>query len=312
MIVQARRSGLVEAEHSVTAVAVDEAGTVVASLGDAIDRDFFARSTYKPFQALVSQRNGSDLNPEQLAVASSSHRGQPVHVAYVRAMLAEGEIAETALMCPPARPGDPAADRLAAARGSTDPDPVFHNCSGKHAAILRACRHRGWDEQYTSPEHRYHGEVTELIEEISGRTVAPAGVDGCGVPTFRTDVRALARCYAALGAGGDLEPIASAMSRFGALTSGDDTAEATIMRWLPAVAKGGAAGCVGVAWLEGGIGFAAKAWSGDTTASIVAVAALMARVGVLDGHPADALREVTAPPVFGGGEPVGTLGLEVR
>ena len=59
MIVGTVRSGLVEALHPVSAVAVDESGAVIASLGDDLDREFFLRSAPKALQATVSQRNGA-------------------------------------------------------------------------------------------------------------------------------------------------------------------------------------------------------------------------------------------------------------
>ena len=87
MQVAAIRSGLVEARHDVTVVAATPTG-VIESSGDTEDR-FFLRSTAKPFQAAVSQRFGAGLSTEQLAMAGASHGGQPVHIAYVREMLAE-------------------------------------------------------------------------------------------------------------------------------------------------------------------------------------------------------------------------------
>jgi L-asparaginase II len=308
-MVEVGRSGLAEAVHPVAAAAVDSSGRVVDVFGVDVARDFYGRSTFKPFQAVVSQRNGADLGVEHLAVAASSHGGQPIHVSLVRSMLAEVGMSERDLMCPPARPTSPDADRLAAAAGSSLPEPVFHNCSGKHAAMIRACAARGWPLRYTAPGHTIHREVMDVVETATGRTVTPVGVDGCGIPTLRTDVTALARGFARLAVEPELREVAGAMARFPALTSDGERSEAEVSRWVPAVVKGGAMGCVAAAWPEAGLGFAAKAWTGDPTAAVVALVGMMDRLGLLSEHQRRRLEPVASPPVLGGGVPVGRYAL---
>lgn len=305
MIVRVVRSGLVEAEHPVTAAAVDATGTVVGSFGSDLDRDFFGRSVIKPFQTLVSQRAGAALGVEQMAIATASHGGQPVHVAYVRRMLAEADLSEADLRCPPARPSSAAADRRRAAAGRTEAGAVFHGCSGKHAAMLRACRASDWSLEYTERDHPLHAEVMDRVSTATGRSVEPVGVDGCGVPTLRTDTIALARGYASLGRDSESSPVLEAIVRHVPLTSDGDRDEATIARWMPGFVKAGAAGCIAAVWAEGGIGFAAKAWTGSEVAATVALVGLMDRIGILSDHPHEQLADVLAPPVLGHGAPVG-------
>lgn len=300
-----RRDGLVEAVHPVSAIAVDASGRMLDRLGDDPDRPFFGRSTFKPFQAVVAQRHGAGLAPEQLAVASASHRGQPAHVALVRGMLAERGLAEADLRCPPARPGNPSADRRLAAAGDVEHRPVFHNCSGKHAAMLRAARNEGWSAGYLEADHPLQRHVVALTAEMTGRAVTPTGTDGCGVPTMRTDIVSLSRGYARLVTDPETAGVADAMARFAALTADGDRPEAELARWLPAVVKGGAEGCIAAGWMDGGVGFAAKAWSGDATAAVIALVGCMRRVGIVPDHLQVRLREVASPPVWGAGRPVG-------
>ena len=54
------RSGRVEAVHQGSIAVVDARGKLLRAAGD-VDRTFFARSSLKPFQALVSQRFGAAL-----------------------------------------------------------------------------------------------------------------------------------------------------------------------------------------------------------------------------------------------------------
>lgn len=307
MIVTSTRSGLVEAEHTVTGVAVDGGGRVLATLGGDLERDFFMRSAAKPFQATVSHWHGARLGPESLAVASGSHGAEPIHIALVRTLLAEVGLDEHHLGCPPARPTGGGADRLWAARGHRGPQRVLHNCSGKHAAMLRACVAEDWSLEYTAFDHPLQRAIATYVSELTSRSIDERGVDGCGIPTLRTDVTAMARAFARLATDSDLRPAAYAVARFAPLTSDGDEPGAVIARWLPAAVKGGAQGCIGAAWMEGGVGFAAKCWTGEQDPAVVGIVELMDRVGILPSYPREMLLGELELDVLGGGRPVGRL-----
>lgn len=308
MIVGAIRSGLVETVHQVSGVAVDDSGSVIATFGDDLDRDFFYRSAPKPLQATVSQRNGAALVPERLAVVCASHKAFPVHVAIVTDMLAEVDLdPETHLVCPPDRPASRGADRVWVARGRSEPERVFHNCSGKHSGMLRACVAQGWPLEYDDPDHPLQRQIIELASDAAGRTVLPTGVDGCGVPTLRGDVTGLARIFSRFVNDAQFNEAVTAASRFASLTASGDSTEAMLARWMPAVVKGGAAGCIGLGLLEHHIGFAVKAWSGSSEAAAVGLIELMERVGVLPSYQRSCLESVARPAILGGGRRVGSL-----
>jgi L-asparaginase II len=296
------RSGLVEARHDVTVVAAGPGG-VIDRIG-ADDTPFYLRSAIKPFQAAVARRLGAGLGPEQTAVVSASHGGQPVHLAYVRAVLAEAGLTEEALRCPPARPLSPGADRRAALGGDLQPRPIYHNCSGKHAGMLRACIARGWPLDYTDPDHPLQREILEYVGDVCGCDPRPVGVDGCGVPTVRSTVAGLAAAFSRLASDAELVPIFDAMHRFAALTSDGDRAEAQLACWADAAVKGGAMACIGLAH-RSGIGIAAKCWSGQKEPAAMGVVVMAGRLGLLNGHPRTMLAGVESPEVLGGGRPVG-------
>ncbi len=312
MIVGSIRSGLVETVHPVAVAVVDPDGAVLVTSGDASDRDFFLRSAIKPLQAAVSQRLGAALGLEQLAVAASSHEGQPAHIAIVEQMLLEVGLEAGNLRCPPDWPGDADSERRWVAMGRDHQEAVFHNCSGKHAAMLRACAARGWSLEYLAADHPLQKEVLVAVEAATGRTVGPTGVDGCGAPTLRSDVVGLARGFAAIAADPDLAEVRSAAMRFASLTRDGDRPETEIARWLPTVVKGGAAGCIGIAWPEGGLGIAAKCWTGDGAAAVVGAITVMTELGIVPDHPRAQLEAVAHPPVLGGGKPVGHLAVIER
>lgn len=279
-------------------------GGVVEAAGP-LGEPFFLRSAAKPFQAAVSQREGAGLGTEQLAVASASHGGQPVHVAYVRSMLAEVGLSEEHLRCPPARPMSIGADRAAAAAGDREERRVYHNCSGKHTGMLRACLARGWPLEYTDPEHPLQQANLAYVAEVTGCDPSPVGVDGCGVPTLRATVACLARGFARLATAPDLAEVNAAMYRYASLTSDGDRGEAVLSRWGSATVKGGAMGCIGVAH-RSGVGIAAKCWTGASEPALMGAIRMMRRLGLLADHPFGELAALAAPPVLGGGASVGS------
>ena len=304
MLARAVRSGLTESYHDGAVAVVDVDGDLLFEHGD-IDRPFYFRSSIKPFQAAVSLEAGAPLNRDQTAVACSSHGGQPVHRALVASILAEAGLDESALQCPPDRPMTLAADRRLAAEGRTEPAPINHNCSGKHAAALSACVAAGWPiDSYLEAEHPYQQRVHSLVAELAGESVDPMGVDGCGFPTLRGTTRSLVSAFARLASDERLRAVREAMMAMPALTSDGHRPEAALMQWLPAAVKGGAVACVGLA-LTDRFGLGAKCWDGGTRPLYVGVIEVLNRIGVLEPVAREALAGHARPPLLGGGVPVG-------
>lgn len=75
---------------------------------------------------------------------------------------------------------------------------------------------------------------------------------------------------------------------------------------LDVAAKGGAAGCLGVA-IRDRYGVAAKSWDGSYQVAAVAAVAALDEMGVLGGPPGSVLKRMVPPDVVGGGRPVGKL-----
>lgn len=299
------RSGLIETLHHGALAVCDSDGGLVAWSGD-IDRPFYLRSAAKPFQAMVAQEAGAELSPTQTAVACASHDGEPVHLALVESMLEEVGLRPERLACTPGWPLSPSARDRLVANGERAPRPWWHNCSGKHAAWLRACVARSWDlGSYLDPGHPLQRGVVELVEDLGRFSAGPVGVDGCGAPVLRTSARAMARLYAALAAGAALEPVRSAMHRYPALVSGVGNGDALLAVALDAVAKRAASGCLGLA-RRNGYGLAVKVWDGSQVAAQVAAVAAISAVEPLPSHVSAELGPVGRPPVLGGGNPVGS------
>ncbi len=210
------RSGHIESWHR-GAVAICHDGERVAAVGDS-DRLVFARSAVKPLQALPFLERGlADrlaLPDAELAVLCASHDGAPEHVAAVRSFLARGGLDEAQLGCGPHAPFDPASRRDLLQRG-VRPGKVHNNCSGKHTGFLHLARACGDDlADYLLPDSRCQQEVHAAVAAMAGcPEPLEIGLDGCGAPTFRMPLVALARAFSRLANPEGLPPVRAAACR---------------------------------------------------------------------------------------------------
>ena len=129
MLAEVVRSGFVEGVHRGSVVALAADGSVALAAGDPA-APMFPRSANKPLQAAAMLDLGLDLDGELLALAASSHSGEPFHLDGVRAILAAAGLDVAALRTPPDWPYDPAAAR-AWVRAGHDAEPVAHELLGQ-------------------------------------------------------------------------------------------------------------------------------------------------------------------------------------
>ena len=247
--VAVRRGEIVESVHRVHAVAVQD-GKVVASAGDP-KLSASLRSSAKPIQALLLARVREDLDENDLAIASASHFGTEMHVEAVRTLLRKTGGSETELDC-----------GLQAGR---PPEPIYHNCSGKHAAMIAVCRSRGWPvEGYRKPDHPLQ---RAMLEEVAATAeVEPdaieTGTDGCGVVCFALPLERAAFAFSRLVG----TRVAAAMRARPELVGGNGGTDTELMRTLPGwIAKGGAEGLMCAASGDG-LGIALKTQDGNSRA----------------------------------------------
>ena len=311
MLAAETRSGVVEAVHEGAVAVVGRDGELIAWSGD-IDRPFFLRSAAKPFQAMTAQAKGALLRPVELALAASSHDGDPVHLSIVEMMLQSAGLTTGDLQCPVSWPlGEPGRRRVVA-EGHRGGKRLWHDCSGKHAAWLRACRAQGWDiGSYLLPSHPLQQRITALIAELGDRAADRVGVDGCGAPVHRATARSMALLYARLGSYSELRQVFTAMHRYPALVSGVGNGDTSIGIAINAAAKRGALGCLGVA-VEGGPGIAVKAWDGSNRAAEVGALATLDAMGMLPAVSSRELAPVAQPEIFGGSQTVGYIEPRVK
>ena len=309
-LVEVVRSGLVESVHRGHVVVLGPAGSVRTARGD-VDATMFPRSGNKPLQAVGLLRAGFTATERQLALAAASHSGEPVQVAVVRSILADGGVDEGELHCPSDLPLDDAARRAVLASGGA-PRPILMNCSGKHAAMLSTCAGRGWSRpDYLDPSHPVQLELARTVSELAGQNIGAVGVDGCGAPVYALSLTGLARAFLRLAdaADGPEHAVATAMRAHPDLVGGTGR---TVTRLLAGVeglvAKDGAEG-VWAAALPGIGAVAVKIDDGAMRAADrVVVAGLRGLVAPAGPDAAAAvLDEFAVEPVLGGGRPVGVV-----
>lgn len=283
LVVELVRGAVVESTHLLHVAVADVDGTVVHGWGD-VDRLTHPRSAVKPLQALplveTGAADGFGLGDVELALACSSHKGEPGHVAAVEAWLA--------------RIGCTAEDLECGVQEGRDPGPAGNNCSGKHTGFLTVARHLGVDPRgYVEADHPVQQLVTAALSQTTDHDVDPslAGTDGCGIPVHPLPLRALALAAARFGSPASwpagrtdaARRLAGAMVAQPWLVAGTRhvTTELLAAAGGDGVVKDGAQGVQLAALPRLGLGVAVKAEDGSVPASEIALGHVLATV---EGH----------------------------
>nr|MBA2529990.1 asparaginase [Euzebyales bacterium] len=282
-LVRVVRNGVVESAHSGHVAVCDPSGAVVAALGDA-ELPTYVRSAVKPFQALaileLLEQAGVTLDVDGLAIGCASHDGTEAHQIEAARLLAEAGLDEAALQCPPALPKD-----LPTILDQRRPEPLAHNCSGKHAAFLLA--HTAIGEppaSYLDTASQLQRRVRDHLAEVSGATPTGPGIDGCGAPAWVLPLRGLATGFARMAVAGDghLLRVRAAMTARPDLVGGEEAFDTQFMRHDPrVVAKRGAEAVLAAGLDRAGapVGVAIKIVDGGARADGPVMAAVLEVLG---------------------------------
>jgi len=292
VLVEVTRGNLVESRHRGLVIAVDGDGKTVFSLGDT-DAGIFPRSACKAMQALPLMETGAadayGFGNRELALACSSHNGEPEHVALAAAMLAAAGRDVSTLEC--GEHWSFSQDTIIGQARSLDhPSQLHNNCSGKHAGFVCACCHSGQEtEGYVTYDHPLQREIRGVMESLTGAALAHdnCGTDGCSIPTYAVPLKGLAQGFARMATGVGLDAVRARASRrlieacmaepF--YVAGSKRACTRLMQTAPGriFAKTGAEGVFCAAIPEKGIAIALKCEDGTTRAAEAMVAATLAR-----------------------------------
>jgi L-asparaginase II len=296
LLAEVVRSAYVEGTHYGSVIALRPDGSVALALGS-MDRPIFPRSSNKPLQIAGLLEAGWSGSPEQIAVACSSHSGEPGHLSVVAEVL--GDL----VLQTPAQP--PLSDDawLDIVRAGGAASPLTMNCSGKHAAMLRTAALHGWSlADYLEVTHPVQRACLAGVERLAGEHVAHVAVDGCGAPQHALTLPALARAFSRLVTGPSTV-VADAMRAHPWLVGGTGRDVTRLMEGVPGLlAKDGAEGVYAVA-LPDGAAVALKIADGAERARTPVLVAALRALGVQ----APVLEELSITPVLGGGRMVGEV-----
>jgi L-asparaginase II len=303
----------VESFHHVAACAIDARRNVVFSAGD-IDAPVFLRSSAKPFIAATAIAAGArerfGLDPQEIAVMSASHTGQPFHVDAVRSILQKIGMDERALQCGAHAPYNAAAAQALHDAGIA-PSAVHNNCSGKHAGILALCKLIGADPAtYLEVNNPAQQRILALCARLSDQRVEDfvLGVDGCGIPVYATPLRNAALSFMRLATlreiadedAAALRVVREAMARHPEYVSGTDEFDTRMMLAGRGslVCKGGAEGVHGSAFIEPETGLVCKVLDGTSRGRAPAVLSAVRQLGLLDPAALTDLADLERPIVY--------------
>lgn len=202
-LVEEYRGETLDLTHLGYLVIVDENSNVLYSVGDPDDVVYY-RSASKPIQALPVIARGLDqkygITDEESVIFAGSHAGEPFHVAALESIMQKAGLSEDMLVMKPAVPANAAA-KEARILGGLPPRKLYHNCAGKHTALMLLQRELGGDvRDYWKMGAVAQLEVQRTIEIMSETKHVELGVDGCGVPVFAVPVRCIANAFKNLAA----------------------------------------------------------------------------------------------------------------
>ena len=292
--IEAVRGDVVESQHRIHAVVADRSGAVQV-WGDG-SRSTIPRSAIKSIQALPLVTTGAAVafavSQEELALACSSHSGEPEHVEAVLEWLHRLDLAEADLECGSDCPlGREAKREFYASR--SQPSPVFNCCSGKHAGFLTVARQLGQPTAgYVERGSAVQQQVTRAIEVMADVDLSRqrSGIDGCGIPVFALPLDRLAFAMARLVDPTDLDAemaeatermVDAAQRAFWVSGTGRTEVEVCDVAGEPVVIKTGAEGVFMAGLPQRGLGIALKAVDGRARGSQAAIKALLRHLDVL-------------------------------
>lgn len=309
-LVDVTRGNLIESRHRGSVAVIDADGGTVLSLGD-VERHVFPRSAVKAIQALPLVESGIadkyGLTDQEIALACSSHSGEPEHVEVATAILAKAGRDLSCLECGVHWPMGEAATRLLAARGE-QPSALHNNCSGKHAGFICLACGLGEDPKgYIRAGHRVQQAVKASLEDVTGasHTEEEAAIDGCSIPTYAIPLPALAFGFAKFGTGTGLSQgtqaaakrIRKAVAQHPFMVAGTDRFDTRLMEILRerVFVKSGAEGVYCATLPELGYGIALKVDDGGPRAASAVMAALVLHFLPLNDQDRAAVEDLAEP-----------------
>lgn len=293
VLVEVTRGGLVESRHRGMAVVVDGDGGVVMALGE-VATPVFPRSAVKSMQALPLVETGAadayGFGNRELALACSSHSGEPEHIALAGEMAGRAGLGEPDFECGCHWSSEQRV-LIEQARAGDKPNQLGNNCSGKHAGFLCLSCHAGVDHHgYSNYDHFVQSSIRDVMGDLTGASLGHdnCGTDGCSIPTYAAPLDRVAHGFARMASGVGIGPertnaarrLMSACMAEPFYVAGTRRACTELMELAPGriFAKTGAEGVFCAAIPEKGYGIALKCEDGSTRGAEAMVGAVLAKL----------------------------------
>lgn len=311
ILVEVLRGDSVESTHLVDAVVADEHGARVAAFGD-FNKVVYPRSAIKPLQALPFVLSGACdrlENPNRvISLACSSHDAERRHLETLSSWHKGFDLSESDLVCGPHPPED-RDSYFELIREGRVPCRLHNNCSGKHTAMLSACRANSWPTLgYELYDHPVQREIRQHLSGFSGldHESLPWGIDGCGIPTYALPLEVLAKMMAVFLPGRSSDRVGEALQRIRRacaeepwMIGGKNSLSSQIgaLTGGKVLAKIGAEGNYCAVIFDRGLSIALNARDGAERASEAALFALLERYGGIDRICLQEIKQWAAPPL---------------
>jgi L-asparaginase II len=296
-IIEITRGDIVESIHNGDIAIVNSKGDLLYQYGDA-NKYTYWRSAAKPIQTynvlLSRTADHYNFNDAEIAIMCASHYGEAFHLKTVESILNKIGLNKNHILggTVTSLNSDYA---LELARKQTELNPMYSDCSGKHAGKLSICKHKNYPiETYKELEHPVQQSILDIISEMAeiNKEDIAIGIDGCSVPVHALPLKNMALAYAKLANPEDLIPnykeaserIFKAMCHHPEMISGTNgfCSDLIAASNNKLVGKVGAEGvyCVGVK--DRDLGIAIKMESGNMDVLPPAVIKILKDLNILD------------------------------
>ncbi|MFS0860412.1 MULTISPECIES: asparaginase [Paenibacillus] len=327
LLIKEYRAGVMECAHYGHISITDENGNVVYSAGDPHFRAF-TRSSAKPFQAIPGIRAGIaghyGLTAQEIAIMSSSHRSEPMHIQVLEQIESKIGLGEECLICAPSYPlNEESRNQWLRAQG--EKRRILHNCSGKHLGILAYTQMKQADlGTYAEPEHPVQREILETMAYMAGieQKEIKLGTDGCGFPVFSLPLSALSNAYLKLACPdliedpstrSAVETITGAMNEYPLMVGGTQRVDSVLLEDSNIVAKGGFKGVFGFALKKERLGITFKVLDGSEEEWAYIAQSILEQIGYSNRKTIERLAEVYPPDIRNdAGKVVGRAEIEFK
>ena len=307
-LVAATRGEVIENIHQGIAIAIDSNYRIIKQWGDTT-AEIFPRSALKPIQTFGIISTGTDkalkLKDEQIALATSSHHAETIHVDMVKLWLKELKLEEEDLTLGSAWPLSPKRkDYILRHEGRKSK--FYHNCSGKHCGQLSICIHQKFKTlNYQDPKHPVQKLFIQNLEKLSETKINHIGIDGCGLPAPSLPLERFAYALTKFADPAKLDgvdkkavmKVFECCVKYPVLFGGSESVNSILTKSgkKKILVKNGADGVFSAIIPEEKMAIVVKIKDGNMTAAEIAIAGLLRDLKILDN---DEVKKLISQPII--------------